>query len=572
MTKGGAKPKDMGVAKPKTKTKLKRTATRAHRTRVVGDSGDPRTALAPNGETTQPTPGAVCAPPQSLPADGPNLFQRLGSPRAVMAPMVHGSERAFRLLCRRYGAQLCYTPMWSAAAMRADPQYAAAVIADAACAQDRPLIMQFQATSGADLAAAAAMVAPHVDAVDLNLGCPQFCAERGGYGAYLMDDLAKVADIVATAAAACAVPLTAKIRVFDDEAQTVAYARLLERSGIQMLAVHGRRREDRDGAVPADWAQILAVKRAVRIPVLANGGVLWYGDVQRCLSATGCDGAMVGNALLWDPRLFANPELPLLPGYLFDLPPPADAVGAAVAAEYLGLVRQHPAPYLYVFHHLKRLVYHCVRRQPETVLMLLELQLQEEGTGETEGCRKGLLGQLKLIVDEFVLRAGAGGGAGGGVVTGVGAGAGLRPRGVASVPDRVSGLLKEPNTWFAMRAGVTRWAQPKALFSSVKGPLRDEFRRAQEETPEAGPGGPVEEDVIGLRQRLWALDSRGGGDAGRARKAGRVVKEEARRVPDGGRKPKYPSLTIRKPKVKNAKELKARARAKAFSRAGWGSR
>ena len=235
--------------------------------------------------------------------------------------------------------------------------------------------MQFHATNGQDLLAAAKRVAKYVDAVDLNLGCPQTCAAVGGYGAYLMYQLSTVRKIFRDAVAESPVPLTAKIRIFEDEARTVAYAKMLEECGVQMLAVHGRTLEDYCSLEPADLAMIRAVKEAVQIPVLANGNVLWYDDVERCMEATGCDGVMVANALLWDPRLFSNPKLPLLSGYLFDMEAPADAIGLAVADEYLSCVQEYGTWYICVFHHLKKLMYHfAVHQPPEMILELLEMQ------------------------------------------------------------------------------------------------------------------------------------------------------------------------------------------------------
>ena len=358
---------------------------------------------APAGEhasSTARTDDSACHPTVSSAKSGtPTLFERLGRPRHVMAPMVHGSELPFRMLCRRYGCQLCYTPMWNAALVRDDPEYAAFVIKDASCPDDRPLIMQFQASSGKDLLAAAEIVAPYVDAVDLNLGCPQTCAQKGGYGASLMDNLPKVARIVKTAAKKSPVPITAKIRVFrDDEQATVAYARLLEQAGAQMLTVHGRGREDREAHQLANWDLIRAVKRAVRIPVLANGNILYYPDIPRCLKHTGCDGVMVANALLWDPRLFTNPALPLVTGHLFDMCAPADALGVALAKEYLECVRQHPTEYLYVLHHIKRLLYNCAHYHPEMIVRLLQLQVNIVGD-QSAPTSQTLIQKLEPLLD-----------------------------------------------------------------------------------------------------------------------------------------------------------------------------
>ena len=102
--------------------------------------------------------------------------------------------------------------------------------------------------------AAARLIEPHVDAVDLNLGCPQTVAEREHFGAFLMDDLPRIRDMVATLATSITVPVTCKIRRFPDPLQTVAYARMLVDAGCQMLAVHPRLREQKGASCSlADW-------------------------------------------------------------------------------------------------------------------------------------------------------------------------------------------------------------------------------------------------------------------------------------------------------------------------------
>jgi tRNA-dihydrouridine synthase len=106
---------------------------------------------------------------------------------------------------------------------------------------DRPLIAQFCATTPQAFADAAAVVAPFVDAVDLNLGCPQKSAQTGGFGAFLMDKPELVrAMIEACVAAVSPTPVTAKIRVFESVDETVAFATMLEAAGVAAIAVHGR--------------------------------------------------------------------------------------------------------------------------------------------------------------------------------------------------------------------------------------------------------------------------------------------------------------------------------------------
>ena len=114
-------------------------------------------------------------------------WRSLGSPATVCAPMVDQSERAFRLLVRRHGCDLCYTPMLHADLVVRDAAYRRDHVPDDACAEDRPLIAQLGGGDPATLAAAAREIAARggCDAIDVNLGCPQACARRGGYGAFL---------------------------------------------------------------------------------------------------------------------------------------------------------------------------------------------------------------------------------------------------------------------------------------------------------------------------------------------------------------------------------------------------
>ena len=119
--------------------------------------------------------------------DGWRLYRKMGSPKFVVAPMVDQSELPFRMLCRKYKADLAYTPMFHAGLFSTGATYREKHFTT--CAEDRPLTVQFCANNPDTLLAAAKHVEDQCDAVDINLGCPQGIAKRGHYGSFLLEDV-----------------------------------------------------------------------------------------------------------------------------------------------------------------------------------------------------------------------------------------------------------------------------------------------------------------------------------------------------------------------------------------------
>jgi nifR3 family TIM-barrel protein len=140
--------------------------------------------------------------------------------------------------------------------------------------------------------------------IDINMGCPVKKIAKKGGGSGLIRDPELAARIVEAVAAAVAIPVTVKTRLgwCGSDADPVSWCRQLEGAGAQLLTLHGRTREQGFKG-QADWDAIAAVKRALTIPVIANGDVNSAADALRCLKHTGADGVMVGRCTMGAPWL-----------------------------------------------------------------------------------------------------------------------------------------------------------------------------------------------------------------------------------------------------------------------------
>ena len=172
----------------------------------------------------------------------------------------------------------------------------------------RPVIAQLAANDPSTAAEAVRILQGYgVDGIDLNLGCPQAIARRGDYGAYLLPQQDRVQAILTAMVAASSVPVSAKIRIQSDLAQTLEIAKVIESTGVSLLTVHGRTVKENKTAVAApSFDAIGAIVGAVTIPVIANGGLEHPADIQKILSATGAAGVMSSEALLENPALFSS--------------------------------------------------------------------------------------------------------------------------------------------------------------------------------------------------------------------------------------------------------------------------
>ena len=261
-------------------------------------------------------PAEEDAPSSKKQGAGPSPQRKKSLPphRYILAPMVGGSELAFRLLCRRYATPelLCYTPMMDSGRFVVDAKYRQEIFQTSPA--DRPLVAHFSGNKPDEMLAAAKLVEKSVDAVDLNLGCPQRIAHSGHFGSFLLDeeDRPLVCSIVRALAGGLSVPVFVKIRILSTREETIRLVTQLRDAGAALVAIHARHRVNlvgrsgpgaRDG--PALLDEVTAVRQAVQgLPIIANGNVTCWDDVVANLEQTAADGVMSAEGLLDDPTLF----------------------------------------------------------------------------------------------------------------------------------------------------------------------------------------------------------------------------------------------------------------------------
>jgi tRNA-dihydrouridine synthase B len=241
--------------------------------------------------------------------------------RVLAAPMAGVTDRPFRRLCRRLGAGYAVAEMAAS-----NPRLWASEKTMRRLNHDgeqAPVAVQLAGADPVMLAEAARYNAGRgAQIIDINMGCPakKVCAVAAGSA--LLRDEALVARILRAVVAAVDVPVTLKYRTgwSPEQRNAVRVARLAEDCGVRMLTLHGRTRAC-GFAGAAEYDTIAAVKRAVAIPVVANGDIDSPRKAREVLAATGADAVMVGRAALGRPWIFGDIERYLADGEV--RPPPA---------------------------------------------------------------------------------------------------------------------------------------------------------------------------------------------------------------------------------------------------------
>ena len=225
-----------------------------------------------------------------------------------LAPMEDVTDPAFRLLCKRFGADMVYTEFISADALirsvkRTEQKL---TLHD----DERPVAIQLYGREAIAMAEAA-MIAEEAkpEIIDLNFGCPVKKVAGKGAGAGLLRDIPKMLEITSAVVKAVKLPVTVKTRLgWDDDSRVIVeLAERLQDCGIAALSIHGRTRAQMYKG-DADWTLIGEVKNNPRmhIPIIGNGDVTTPERAAECFDRYGVDAIMIGRGSIGKPWIFAE--------------------------------------------------------------------------------------------------------------------------------------------------------------------------------------------------------------------------------------------------------------------------
>ncbi len=223
-----------------------------------------------------------------------------------LAPMEDVTDMGFRLMCKRFGADMVYTEFVSSDALirQVNKTQAKLTISD----EERPVAIQIYGREvDAMVEAAKICEEANPDILDINFGCPVKKVAGKGAGSGMMKTPDLMVDITKAVVEAIKIPVTVKTRLgWDNDSKIIVeLAEQLQDTGIQALTLHGRTRAQMYSG-EADWSLIGAVKNNPRmhIPIIGNGDVTSPEICKKRFDETGVDAVMIGRGSIGSPWIF----------------------------------------------------------------------------------------------------------------------------------------------------------------------------------------------------------------------------------------------------------------------------
>lgn len=230
----------------------------------------------------------------------------LGERPVFLAPMEDVTDPAFRLMCKKFGADMVYTEFVSSDALIRSVNKTTQKLT--ICDEERPVAIQIYGKETEAMVDAARIVEEaRPDILDINFGCPVKKVAGKGAGAGMLQNIPKMLEITRAVVEAVKIPVTVKTRLgWDaDHKIIVDLAEQLQDCGIAALAIHGRTRAQMYTG-EADWTLIGEVKNNPRmhIPIIGNGDVTSAARAKECFDRYGVDAIMIGRGSIGRPWIF----------------------------------------------------------------------------------------------------------------------------------------------------------------------------------------------------------------------------------------------------------------------------
>ncbi len=246
----------------------------------------------------------------------------LGIKPLLLAPLEDITDSSFRLLCRKFGADMVFTEFVSSEGLVRDASksYNKLNFNEG----ERPIAIQIFGHDPCAMKKAAKLAAQkNPDVIDINFGCPVRKVTTKGGGADLLRDIPRMISITKSVVSAVNLPVTVKTRLGWDEGSKniVEIAERLQDCGIAAITIHGRTRAQLYKGV-SDWTLIGKVKDnpSMKIPVIGNGDVDCPQKAKQMFDEYGIDGIMIGRAAIGNPWIFKQVRNYLNLGILTGIP------------------------------------------------------------------------------------------------------------------------------------------------------------------------------------------------------------------------------------------------------------
>ncbi|MCD8043038.1 MAG: tRNA dihydrouridine synthase DusB [Tannerellaceae bacterium] len=230
----------------------------------------------------------------------------LGEYPVLLAPMEDVTDISFRLMCKRFGADMVYTEFVSSDALirHVNKTEQKLIVSE----EERPVAIQIYGKEVDAMAEAARICeAARPDILDINFGCPVKRVAGKGAGAGMLQNIPLMLEITRAVVNAVKIPVTVKTRLgWDMNSRIIVdLAEQLQDCGIAALSIHGRTRSQMYTG-EADWSLIGKVKENTRmhIPIVGNGDITSAEMCRTYFDRYGVDGIMVGRGAIGRPWIF----------------------------------------------------------------------------------------------------------------------------------------------------------------------------------------------------------------------------------------------------------------------------